>query len=124
MSRLYRLLLLPVVCGLAACSSSREFTKEDTWIADCDTLTQEIARLTDDMTKDEVERILGFQSWILRGDFDSHDVYRQTVIYNYNANCEKLRGKSPSTARRRLIIEYSNNKVSRVIDSNVNQSAK
>ena len=109
----------PVLLGVA-CASAREGVKGDTWIADCDTLTQEAARIHIGMPKEEVTRILGIESWVLQGSIGVDDVYHQLVVYNYNADCLKLRGKLPGKGRRQLMIEYANEAVARVVDRAIN----
>ncbi len=116
MRRVPWLLLLCLAAPLNGCASSAYSIKGDTWIADCDTLTQEVARIHIGMHKEEVIRILGLESWILQGSIGSDDVYYQRVVYNYNADCLKIRGKQPPKARRQLMIEYANEKVAHLND--------
>lgn len=113
--------LLVGMAALTGCSTSAYGIKGDTWIEDCDTLTMEVARIRKDMPKEEVIRILGLESWVLSGSIGVDDVYRQLVVYNYNADCLKLRGKAPPSAQRQLMIEYANEAVSRIVDRPVNQ---
>ena len=115
-----RLGLLGLVMTLLSCNAPYG-TKKDTWITDCDTLTQELARISHGMGKDEVVRILGNESWVLTRQIGDDDVYRQLVLYNYNSECLKLRGQDPPKARRLVMIEYANERVDRIVDRPVNK---
>ena len=114
--------LLGVLCAsivLAGCGS-REYIKEDTWIEDCDTLTQELARIHEGMDKEKVVRILGAESWVLYGMFDDNSVYHQLVVYNYDEDCRKRRGKTTKNSKRRIMFEYTDGRVSRITDKVIN----
>lgn len=115
---------LACVALLGVGCASDNTINPDTYITDCDMLTQELARIRQGMRKNEVQRILGVESWVIYGLIDDNDVYRQIVVYNYNDECLKLRGRDPSDARRRVIIEYANEAVDRVTDSPVNQDKR
>lgn len=123
MRRTVAVLVLLGICGMPACNAARYGVKQDTWIQDCDTLTQEIARIHQGMAKDEVVRLLGNESWIIFGQIGSDDDYHQRVVYNYNEECLKIRGQAPPQARRQVLIEYVNQAVDQVIDHEVNAEA-
>ena len=107
---------LALAVSSAACSTSAYGVKHDSWIPDCDTLTREMARLYVGMPKDELVRVLGNESWIISGQVGRDSVYQQVVVYNYNADCEKLRGRLPNQATRQLMLEFGNEVVARIID--------